>query len=311
MLKIRVVKAMLRVTAASAISLLVAFSAPAQTVRYVHTDGLGSVVLTTDKDRNIVERSEYEPYGSLLNRPLTDGPGYTGHVMDAATGLTYMQQRYYDQNIGRVLSVDPVDAYENGDWRQFNRYVYAFNNPYKFHDPNGERGKVAWLVKLNANGMRKIARLTQEQAVRARRAGQNILANRRQVASQIETAAHGTEDQLKHAAHELKDGGKGLPHYQTDGVTGHSFWGNVSVAAAAMAVGLDKLSEVADLTDPSVSLTSGTPELENHRITWYGAYEQIDPKGPNFFEADGMRVRKMEEQEKSRGDNGGLKKGEK
>ncbi|KLD80101.1 hypothetical protein Y886_00795, partial [Xanthomonas hyacinthi DSM 19077] len=130
MLRIRVVKAALRVTAAAAISLLVVFSASAQTVRYVHTDGLGSVVLTTDKDRNIVERSEYDPYGSLLNRPLTDGPGYTGHVMDAATGLAYMQQRYYDPSIGKMLSVDPVTAYESSNWKQFNRYAYAINNPY-------------------------------------------------------------------------------------------------------------------------------------------------------------------------------------
>ncbi|PPU92249.1 RHS repeat-associated core domain-containing protein, partial [Xanthomonas hyacinthi] len=77
------------------------------------------------------------PYGSLLNRPLTDGPGYTGHVMDAATGLTYMQQRYYDPMCGCFLSVDPVTAYSNGDWRFFNRYAYAFNNPYKFTDPDG------------------------------------------------------------------------------------------------------------------------------------------------------------------------------
>ncbi|WIH07032.1 RHS repeat-associated core domain-containing protein [Xanthomonas translucens pv. graminis] len=136
MLKIRVVKEMLRVTAAAAISLLVAFSASAQTVRYVHTDGLGSVVLTTDKDRNIIERSEYEPYGSLLNRPLTDGPGYTGHVMDAATELTYMQQRYYDPKIGRFLSVDPVNvSSQNGI--NFSRYWYASNNPYANKDPDG------------------------------------------------------------------------------------------------------------------------------------------------------------------------------
>lgn len=138
MLKIRVVKAMLRVTAAAAISLLVAFSASAQTVWYVHTDGLGSVVLTTDKDRNIVERSEYEPYGNLLNRPLTDGPGYTGHVMDATTGLAYMQQRYYDQTIGRLLSVDPVMADSNAGGN-FNRYKYAANNPYRFTDPDGRQ----------------------------------------------------------------------------------------------------------------------------------------------------------------------------
>lgn len=137
MLKIRVVRAMLRVTAAAAISLLIALSASAQTIRYVHTDGLGSVVLTTDKDRNIVERNEYEPYGSLLNRPLTDGPGYTGHVMDASTGLTYMQQRYYDQGLGLFLSVDPVTV--NSVASNFNRYWYANNNPYKAIDPDGRQ----------------------------------------------------------------------------------------------------------------------------------------------------------------------------
>lgn len=41
-----------------------------------------------------------------------------------------MQQRYYDPAIGAFLSVDPVTAYGNGDWQFFNRYAYAFNNPY-------------------------------------------------------------------------------------------------------------------------------------------------------------------------------------
>ncbi|WP_369935180.1 RHS repeat domain-containing protein [Xanthomonas tesorieronis] len=136
MLKIRVVKAMLRATAAAAISLLVALSASAQTIRYVHTDGLGSVVLVTDKDRNSIERSEYEPYGDLLNHPLTEAPAYAGHVMDAATGLTYMQQRYYDQGIGRFLSVDPIDS-SSTSIDKFNRYWYANNNPYRYNDPDG------------------------------------------------------------------------------------------------------------------------------------------------------------------------------
>jgi len=151
MLKFRVVKAMLRVTAAAAISLLVAFSASAQTVRYVHTDGLGSVVLTTDKNRNIVERNEYEPYGSLLNRLLTDGPGYTGQVTDASTGLTYMQQRYYDPACGCFLSADPVTAYSSQNWRQFNRYTYGYNNPYRFTDPDG-RQSVGQSIDLGAEG---------------------------------------------------------------------------------------------------------------------------------------------------------------
>ena len=37
----------------------------------------------------------YEPYGTTL-MPADQGPGYAGHVTDAATGLSYMQQRYYD-----------------------------------------------------------------------------------------------------------------------------------------------------------------------------------------------------------------------
>ncbi|CBA16819.1 RHS repeat-associated core domain-containing protein [Xanthomonas albilineans] len=136
MSKFHEIRSAIRLMGVAAVSLLVVFAASAQTVRYIHTDGLGSVVMVTDKDRNVVERSEYEPYGSLLNRPVTDGPGYTGHVMDASTGLTYMQQRYYDQSIGRFLSVDPVTA-EVKTGGNFNRYWYAGNNPYKYTDPNG------------------------------------------------------------------------------------------------------------------------------------------------------------------------------
>lgn len=114
-----------------------ALSDGAITVEYQHTDALGTPVAVTSSTRSVLERSEYEPYGQLLNRPQHDGPGFTGHVEDALTGLTYMQQRYYDPAIGRFLSVDPVTAYDNGDMRFFNRYAYANNNPYKFSDPDG------------------------------------------------------------------------------------------------------------------------------------------------------------------------------
>jgi RHS repeat-associated protein len=62
--------------------------------------------------------------------------GFTGHVNDVDTGLTYMQQRYYDPVAGRFLSIDPVvtDANNGGS---FNRYAYASNSPYKYIDPDG------------------------------------------------------------------------------------------------------------------------------------------------------------------------------
>jgi RHS repeat-associated protein len=103
---------------------------------YQHTDALGSPVAVTDQNRNVIERTEYEPYGKVINRPPRDGINYTGHVEDAATGLLYAQQRYLDRDLGRFLSVDPVTAY-GGDYRYFNRYAYAFNNPYSFTDPDG------------------------------------------------------------------------------------------------------------------------------------------------------------------------------
>ncbi|MDH5824653.1 RHS repeat-associated core domain-containing protein [Luteimonas sp. RD2P54] len=123
------------------IGLLAVFWQPAhaQKVSYIHTDALGSVVAITDQDRNVIERREYEPYGAQLTPVVQDGPGYTGHVQDAATGLVYMQQRYYDPGIGRFLSVDPVTAYEK-PMTNFNRYAYAFNSPYNFTDPDGRDG---------------------------------------------------------------------------------------------------------------------------------------------------------------------------
>ena len=120
-------------------TLLLGLTVPgnAATVEYIHTDALGSVVAVTDSTGTVIEWREYEPYGKQLKpTTLADGPGYTGHVTDAVTGLSYMQQRYYDPGIGRFLSVDPVTAY-SAPGSNFNRYWYANNNPYRFRDPDG------------------------------------------------------------------------------------------------------------------------------------------------------------------------------
>jgi RHS repeat-associated protein len=105
-------------------------------VKYQHTDALGSPVAVTNASGQVIERLDYEPWGAIIGKPNHNGIGYTGHVMDGATGLTYMQQRYYDQSIGRFLSVDPVGA-NSGTGANFNRYKYAANNPYRFVDPDG------------------------------------------------------------------------------------------------------------------------------------------------------------------------------
>jgi RHS repeat-associated protein len=103
---------------------------------YRHTDALGSPIAATDELGNTLQTTEHEPYGRMLNRTNDNRPGYTGHMMDKATGLVYMQQRYYDPLIPRFLSVDPVSVNTVTGWN-FCRYCYAANNPYKFKDPDG------------------------------------------------------------------------------------------------------------------------------------------------------------------------------
>jgi RHS repeat-associated protein len=111
--------------------------------KFQHTDALGSPVAVTNQAGTVIERNEYEPYGAVIGKPSYQGIGYTGHVQDAATGLTYMQQRYYDSQVGLFLSVDPVTAFSD-PVGQFHRYRYANNNPYKFKDPDGRIVETVW-----------------------------------------------------------------------------------------------------------------------------------------------------------------------
>ncbi len=109
--------------------------AASSSVTYLHTDALGSPVARTNASGQVISRTRYEPYGYVASGAVPT-LGFTGHVNDADTGLTYMQQRYYDPVAGRFLSIDPVVTFaDTGD--SFNRYAYAENNPYRYVDPDG------------------------------------------------------------------------------------------------------------------------------------------------------------------------------
>ena len=91
---------------------LMATAAHAGSVTYVYTDPQGTPLAEADASGNITATYDYAPYGSQALGSPPNGPGYTGHVSDSATGLSYMQQRYMDPQLGVFLSVDPVTAYE-------------------------------------------------------------------------------------------------------------------------------------------------------------------------------------------------------
>ncbi|MCO7227522.1 RHS repeat-associated core domain-containing protein [Pleionea sp. CnH1-48] len=118
----------------------------AEKVTYYFNDLSGSPVQAFDQNGNEVWHEQYTPYGRKLIKPAQNNNdvGFTGHQSDDDIGLTYMQARYYDAEIGRFYSIDPVD-FRLDNLQSFNRYAYANNNPYKYVDPDG---RVPVLVPL-------------------------------------------------------------------------------------------------------------------------------------------------------------------
>jgi RHS repeat-associated protein len=111
-------------------------SRAAETVTYYLTDAQGSVIMTEDAQGTTTGEYDYRPYGAAQPGPAAPGPGYTGHVQDPDTGLVYMQQRYYDPDVGQFQSVDPIGP-APGNISNFNRYAYANNSPVMLVDPTG------------------------------------------------------------------------------------------------------------------------------------------------------------------------------
>ncbi|WP_405583393.1 polymorphic toxin-type HINT domain-containing protein [Streptomyces sp. NBC_01092] len=86
-----------------------------------------------------VTRRESKPYGDARGPKPTNWPNKRGYlgvgIDDAATGLTHIGAREYDQNSGRFLSADPVIDFTQP--LQMNGYAYAGNSPVSHSDPTG------------------------------------------------------------------------------------------------------------------------------------------------------------------------------
>ena len=113
-------------------------------VVYNHEDHLGSSNLKTDSSGAVIKAIEYLPFGDKRTQSGSFDKAknnYTGQYEDNESDLYYYGQRYYNSNIGRFLSADPLYAEEMDsrgiDTQELNLYAYVRNNPYKYVDPSG------------------------------------------------------------------------------------------------------------------------------------------------------------------------------
>lgn len=108
-------------------------------VFYLFTDHLGSVVAIVDQNGSEKFRATYDAWGNqaVSRNDIGFRRGYTGHEMLPEFGLINMNGRLYDPQIGRFLS---TDNYVQEPWnsQNFNRYSYCLNNPLMYTDPSGE-----------------------------------------------------------------------------------------------------------------------------------------------------------------------------
>jgi len=119
------------------------FTAYSDEITWLHHDHLGSAVAGTDETGAVAWTEKFTPYGiALMNDAANDNQaGFTGHMKDTDTGLTYMQARYYDPVVSRFLSHDPEDFLSQElNPGFFNRYMYVENNPINMIDPTGMAG---------------------------------------------------------------------------------------------------------------------------------------------------------------------------
>jgi RHS repeat-associated protein len=109
-------------------------------IRYLFDDTQGSATLAVDTGNPAtasISRQRYTPYGNTRGyaNQLNIERGWLGQIEDDATGLTYLNARYYDPATARFISPDPL--LNPGDPQTLNPYTYARNNPLTLTDATG------------------------------------------------------------------------------------------------------------------------------------------------------------------------------
>lgn len=101
---------------------------------YIHNDHLGRPELVTDAAKAVKWRGNNYPFNRTVGLDTIGGlnVGFPGQYYDKETGFWNNVNRYYDENTGKYLQVDPI-----GLAGGVNPYAYVGNSPVDSVDPSG------------------------------------------------------------------------------------------------------------------------------------------------------------------------------
>ena len=107
---------------------------------FYHKNHLWSIVAITDISANIVVEYSYDAFGKVSivawDELFDNSRLFTGREFDIETWLYFFRARYYDPELGRFISRDPIGIEDD-----INLYAYVGNNPLMFTDPMGTEKK--------------------------------------------------------------------------------------------------------------------------------------------------------------------------
>ena len=101
------------------------------TANYFLSDHLSSTNGLVDSSGALTSQTSYDSFGNPTSN-LSTRYGFTGRETDNFTGLMYYRARFYDPNLGRFISEDPI-----GLGGGINQFAYVSNNPVGKTDPLG------------------------------------------------------------------------------------------------------------------------------------------------------------------------------
>ncbi len=118
--------------------------APTSEVTYYFTDHLGTPIIQTNRQGQVIWHAEYDPFGRIFAMRVGDGryqplrlPGQIADIGGSEPDVYYNVHRYYRSSWARYTQPDPLSR--RGDPHP---YLYALGNPLRYTDPTGERSRV-------------------------------------------------------------------------------------------------------------------------------------------------------------------------